>query len=209
MKMNNNSALIIVDVQNDFLPGGALGVKDGDKVIPVINDIQSKFVHVIATQDFHPQNHKSFASNHAGKQVGEMIDLNGLPQMLWPNHCVQGTEGAYFSDLLKKDNWEKVFQKGMLPEVDSYSGFFDNARKGDTGLAEYLRNNGIDTIYLTGLAQDYCVKFTALDARDLGFKTFLIADGTKAVNLSPEDGDKAIREMEAAGVTIIESKDLN
>lgn len=206
--MKNNSALLIVDVQNDFLPGGALGIEDGDKIISVINGLQPNFEHIIATQDFHPQNHKSFAANHHGKKVGEVIDLNGQNQVLWANHCVQGSEGAHFSDLLEKKNWVKIFQKGMSPEVDSYSGFFDNARLGDTGLGEYLKNHGINKVYITGLAQDYCVKFTALDARDLGFETYLISDATKPVNLDPEDGAKALEEMKNAGVKIITSKEI-
>ena len=202
------SALIIVDVQNDFLPGGALAVREGDLVIPVINQIQDKFVHILATQDFNPEKHGSFAANHAGKVPGELIDLAGLSQILWPVHCVQGTSGADFPKELNCEKWEAIFQKGKNPEVDSYSGFFDNSRRGDTGLGEYLKRNGIEQVFVCGLALDYCVKFTALDSKNLGFKTFLVADATKAVNLKPEDGDLAIKDMEEAGVLILSSKEI-
>lgn len=208
MMNQKSSALIIVDVQNDFLPGGSLAVKEGDQIIPVINKLQEKFDRVIVTQDFHPVDHKSFASNHPEKAVGELIELDGLEQMLWPDHCIQGSEGTEFHKDLSKEKWTKVFQKGMNPEVDSYSGFFDNAKRGDTGLNEYLKDQGIDTLYITGLAQDFCVKFTALDAVSLGFKTFLISDATRAVNVSTQDGENALEQMKEAGVKIIESKEL-
>lgn len=202
------SALILVDVQNDFLPGGALAVNDGDQVVPIINSLQSKFQTVIATQDFHPANHGSFAANHPGKNPGEFVELNGLPQILWPVHCVQGSKGAEFHKDLKRENWTAIFQKGMNPDVDSYSGFFDNARRGDTGLGVFLKEKEIKTVFISGLALDYCVKFTALDAVSLGFETWLIVDATRAVNLNPTDGDSAIQEMKSAGVKIITSNDL-
>lgn len=207
-KKPNNTALLIVDVQNDFIPGGALEVREGDQIIPIINSIQGKFKHVIATQDFHPANHGSFASQHKGKNPGEFVVLGGLDQILWPDHCVQGSFGAEFHADLDQSTWEAVFQKGKNPEVDSYSGFFDNARKGDTGLNAYLKGQGIDTVYVCGLALDYCVKFTALDAISLGYKTYLIEDATRAVNLSPEDGKKAIQEMKNAGIKICTHQDL-
>ena len=209
MNWNKEKAvLIIVDVQNDFIPGGALAVTEGDLVVPVINQLQEKFEHILATQDFHPADHGSFAANHQGKMPGELIDLAGLTQILWPVHCVQGSEGADFHPDLDKNNWEKVFQKGKNREVDSYSGFFDNARRGDTGLGNYLKEKGIEQVFVCGLALDYCVKFTALDAKSLGFETFLITDATRAVNLKPEDGENSIREMEDAGVKILTSKDI-
>lgn len=209
MEMNRDkSALLIVDVQNDFMPGGALGVSGGDQTVPVINSLQSKFQTIIATQDFHPADHGSFAANHPGKNPGEFIDLNGLNQILWPVHCVQGSAGAEFHKDLKRENWVAIFQKGMNPAVDSYSGFFDNARRGDTGLGDFLKEKEIKTVFVAGLAQDYCVKFTALDAVSLGFETYLIVDASRAVNLQPADGDLAIREMETAGVKIIKSNEL-
>ncbi len=200
-----NSVLLIVDVQNDFLPGGKLAVNSGGEVVPVINALQEQFDFIVATQDFHPANHGSFAANHMGKSEGELIDLNGLPQILWPVHCVQGTEGAEFHEELNPIKWKAIFQKGKNPEVDSYSGFFDNAQREDTGLGDFLQNEGIMTVFVTGLAQDYCVKFTALDSVSLGFKTYLITDATRAVNLSPEDGGKALDEMKKAGVKLIDS----
>lgn len=209
MERNKEKAvLIIVDVQNDFVPGGALAVEDGDQVVPIINDLQKKFRHVVATQDFHPANHGSFAANHPGKNPGEFIELAGLTQILWPVHCVQGSVGADFHTDLDLNHWLAIFQKGKNPEVDSYSGFFDNARRGDTGLGNYLKSLGIEQVFVCGLALDYCVKFTALDARSLGFETFLISDATKAVNLKPDDGSKAIAEMEKAGIRILISKEL-
>lgn len=202
------AALIIVDVQNDFIPGGALAVGEGDQIVPLINALQNKFKHVIATQDFHPVDHGSFASNHTNRKPGEFIDLAGLTQILWPVHCVQGTEGAEFHPDLNQSQWDAVFQKGKNPAVDSYSGFFDNARRGDTGLGDYLKSIGIERVFVCGLALDYCVKFTALDSKSLGFDTILIDDATRAVNLKPEDGDLAMAEMKSAGIVILTSKEL-
>lgn len=209
MKHNyTDAALIVVDVQNDFIPGGALAVAEGDQVVPLINSIQEKFDHIIATQDFHPVDHGSFAANHPGKKPYDQIDLFGLTQTLWPVHCVQGTEGSAFHAGLEQKRWEAVFQKGKNPEVDSYSGFFDNARRGATGLGDYLMDKGIQKVFVCGLALDYCVKFTAMDALSLGFETYLISDATRAVNIHPKDGEKAIQEMAESGVVILSSKDL-
>lgn len=204
----SNAALIIVDVQNDFIPEGALAVAEGDQVVPLINSFQEKFDHIIATQDFHPADHGSFSTQHPGKNPYDQIDLVGLRQTLWPVHCVQGTKGADFHSDLNQSLWEAVFQKGKNPQVDSYSGFFDNARRGDTGLGDYLKEKGIRKVFVCGLALDYCVKFTALDAQSLGFETYLISDATRAVNIAPEDGQEAIQEMASAGITILTSKDL-
>ena len=195
--------LLVVDVQNDFLPGGALAVPHGDKVIPVINRLIDRFDHVIATQDWHPADHGSFAANHPGKNPGEIITLNGLDQILWPVHCVQGSRGAEFSSLLKKDRFEKVFQKGSDKSIDSYSGFFDNGHLKSTGLADYLAQHKFDELYLAGLAADYCVKFSALDAVQLGFKTILFEEATKAVNLQPGDFKRSLSELKEAGVHVI------
>jgi nicotinamidase/pyrazinamidase len=208
MEMTKRDALLIVDVQNDFLPGGALGVSSGDQIIPLVNLIQSKFDFIVATQDFHPADHKSFAANNPGRKVGDIIDLNGLDQFLWPVHCVQGTDGADFSKALIQEHWNKIFQKGMNAEVDSYSGFFDNAKRGDTGLAKFLRENQIERVFICGLALDYCVKFTALDALNEGFETFLITDATRPVNVKPTDGENSLRELAAAGIKLITSKEL-
>lgn len=206
MAMNlKNSVLLIVDVQNDFLPGGALAVDNGDEIISVINKLQEEFNFIVATQDFHPAEHGSFAANHEGKNVYDEIKLHGLSQTLWPVHCVQGSNGAEFPEDLSPIKWKSIFQKGKNPDVDSYSGFFDNARREDTGLGTFLQNEGIMNVFVTGLAQDYCVKYTALDAVSLGFKTYLLMDATKAVNIKPEDGDKALEEMKSGGVILIDS----
>lgn len=175
-------ALIIVDVQNDFLPGGSLAVKEGDMVIPVINDLQSKFELVVSTQDWHPAAHQSFASAHPGKKVFEEIRLNGLPQVLWPVHCVQETHGAEFSSQLEMKRTEAIFRKGMEENIDSYSGFFDNGKLKATGLGAYLKGRGVTEIFVTGLAADYCVHFTALDGLELGFSSTIITDATRAID---------------------------
>ncbi len=196
-------ALILVDIQNDFLPGGALAVPRGDEVIPVANASQVRFDLTVATQDWHPADHGSFATNHPGRHTGEVIELNGLRQILWPVHCVQQSHGAALATQLDTRHIQKVFQKGMDPQIDSYSGFFDNGRCKDTGLADYLRSSGVEEVYLMGLATDYCVKFTALDAVSLGFRTHLIADGCRGVNLNPEDVGRAVEEMRQKGVVVL------
>ncbi len=201
-------ALILVDIQNDFVPGGALAVAEGDRVVPVANRIQKSFDLVVATQDWHPANHASFASQHRGKKPGDVIDLNGLPQVLWPDHCVQGSKGAEFHPQLDTKRVAKVFQKGVDPEIDSYSGFFDNGHRRGTGLAEDLKSAGVTDVYIAGLATDYCVKYTALDARTLGFNVFLVEDACRGVNLNPGDSAQAIDQMRAAGVKVVESESL-
>ena len=180
-------ALVLVDIQNDFVPGGALAVPEGDQIVPLVNHLQQCFELIVATQDWHPPTHGSFASNHVGRKPGEVIDLHGLPQILWPAHCVQNTPGAALVPSLDQNRLSKVFQKGTHPEIDSYSGFFDNGRRSATGLGEYLRERGVTNLYLLGVATDYCVKFTALDARALGFTTFLVEDASRGVDLKPGD----------------------
>jgi nicotinamidase/pyrazinamidase len=202
------NCLILVDIQNDFLPGGALAVPDGDAVIPAANKLQSAFPLVVATQDWHPANHGSFAANHPGRKVYEQTDLNGLPQTLWPVHCVQNTNGAELAASLNRDRIAKVFQKGTDPGIDSYSGFFDNGHRKSTGLGEWLKAQGVTEVFVCGLATDYCVKFTALDAAQMGFKTYLIEDASRGVNLQPDDVKKAIEEMKQALVTVVTVKEL-
>jgi len=201
-------ALLLVDLQNDFCPGGALAVPEGNTVIPLANALMKNVDLVVATQDWHPANHGSFAANHVGKNVFEMIDLAGLPQVLWPVHCVQNTPGAAFVNELNAKGIHNVFKKGTDPSIDSYSGFFDNGHRKATGLGEYLKQKGVTDVYVLGLATDYCVKFTALDARTLGFKTFFVEDASRGVNLQPTDVVKAIADMKAAGVTIMNSNTL-
>lgn len=202
-------ALILVDIQNDFLPGGALAVSEGDAIIPVVNQLQERFSLIVATQDWHPAQHGSFAANHPGHQPGEQIDLHGLPQILWPVHCVQGTPGAAFAGSLDRQRVAEVFPKGTDPEIDSYSGFFDNGHRKATGLAAYLRAAGVDEVYITGLATDYCVKFTALDAIGQGFRTTVVTDAVRGVDLQPGDSEAALAMMEAAGVVLLSSAQVD
>jgi nicotinamidase/pyrazinamidase len=202
-------ALVVVDIQKDFLPGGTLAVNQGDEILPVVNQIMPDFEQVVATQDWHPANHQSFASNQLHANVGQVIDLHGLTQILWPNHCVQNTPGSEFASKLDVNLIHKVIRKGMDPRVDSYSGFFDNGRKQDTGLTSYLQSNNIDELFIVGLATDYCVKFTALDAVALGFKTTVLLDAVRAVNLKPNDQQMAINDMREAGVRIGTSSELS
>jgi nicotinamidase/pyrazinamidase len=201
-------ALILVDIQNDFLPGGALAVPDGDKVIPIANKLQEIFPLVVATQDWHPSNHGSFAASQPGKKVFEQIELNGLPQTLWPAHCVQGTAGAELAAALDRERIAKIFPKGTDPGIDSYSGLFDNGHRKSTGLGEWLKSQGATDVFVCGLATDYCVKFTALDAAQMGFRTHLIEDASRGVNLRPDDVKNSIEEMKRAGIVVVQSAEL-
>lgn len=200
-------ALVVVDIQHDFLPGGALAVPSGDGVIAITNLLMARYDRIVATQDWHPADHASFAAQHAGRTPGEVVDLDGLPQVLWPVHCVQGTPGAAFASSLDVWRFHAVFRKGADRRVDSYSGFFDNGRRHDTGLGAWLRTEGVTAVDVVGLATDYCVKWTALDALHLGFPTRLITDACRGVNLSPGDVDGALAELAAAGVGLVTSDD--
>jgi len=200
--------LILVDIQNDFLPGGTLAVPRGDEVIAVANRLQPAFDLVVATQDWHPAGHGSFASTHPGRKPGDLAELAGLPQVLWPDHCVQGSRGAAFAPGLEMNRVETIFRKGTDPGIDSYSGFFDNGHRKSTGLGDYLKGLGATAVYILGLTTDYCAKFTALDSRHLGFRTFLIEDATRGVELQPGDVARAIEEMRSAGVEVVRSHQL-
>nr|WP_297306704.1 bifunctional nicotinamidase/pyrazinamidase [uncultured Flavobacterium sp.] len=199
-------ALLIVDIQNDFLEGGSLEVKNGNAIIPLVNKIQDQFDVVVATQDWHPATHKSFAANHEGKQPFEVIDLNGLPQVLWPNHCVQGSFGAEFHSDLNTQNIQAIFRKGTDIEVDSYSGFYDNGKRNSTGLLGFLTELQVTEVYVCGLAADYCVFYTAKDAANLGYKTFVIEDATKYIDEA--NYQQAKQEMLAFGVEFVNTEDL-
>ena len=199
------SALIIVDVQHDFLPGGSLAVPDGDAVIDVINRAMDSHSCIVATQDWHPADHLSFASNHQGLAIGDTVQLDGLPQILWPDHCIQNSHGAEFHPRLNMERVEHVVQKGTDRTIDSYSGFFDNGQRQETDLHPFLQTKSVSKVVITGLATDYCVKFTALDAISLGYQAELLIDACWGVNLQTGDVDEAIREMERAGVTILHS----
>ena len=201
-------ALILVDLQNDFCPGGALAVAEGDRVIAVANALQKKFDLVAATQDWHPKDHGSFASNHPGKIPGDVVDLHGIQQILWPDHCVQGSRGAEFHPKLDRSGINRIIQKGTDKTIDSYSTFYDNGHRKSTGLEDYLRQKGVDEVYLAGLATDYCVKYSALDAVKLGFKTNVILDASRGIDLKPGDITRAIEEMRSAGVNILTSGDV-
>lgn len=201
-------ALILVDLQNDFCTGGALEVPAANEIIPIANDLMNSFEHVIATQDWHPANHGSFAANHLWRKPGQIIDLDGVEQVLWPIHCVQESFGAEFVQELNTDLITKVFTKGMDINVDSYSGFFDNGHRNATGLGDYLNDLGIKEVYIMGLAADYCVKFTAIDAKKLGFDTYLIEDATRGVNINPSDTEKAFDEMKECGIHFISSNQI-
>lgn len=198
--------LIIVDAQMDFMPGGALEVKHGDRIIPVINQLLPRFELVVATQDWHPRNHKSFAANHSGKKEFEVIDLNGLEQKLWPTHCVQGTKGADFHPDLNSGPIEAIFRKGMDPEIDSYSGFFDNGRKKSTGLSGYLKEKGASELFFCGLAADICVYFSLVDALKEGFSATLIEDAT--VPLLPEEFNNIKEGIISRGGKILTSEEV-
>jgi nicotinamidase/pyrazinamidase len=201
--------LILVDLQNDFAPGGALAVHEGDRVVPVANSIIDKFDLVVATQDWHPPDHRSFAANNPGHEVGDVIDLAGLRQILWPVHCVQNTPGADFIPGLAVTQINHITRKGTDPTIDSYSGFFDNGHRKATDLGDYLSQQKASRVYIMGLATDYCVKFTALDAVGLGYETFLIEDGCRGVNLQKEDSANAIAEMKMAGVVVVNSGEIS
>jgi nicotinamidase/pyrazinamidase len=198
--------LIIIDVQNDFMPGGRLEVLHGDKIIPVINRIQNMFDLVLATQDWHPENHKSFASNHYNKESFDKIVLHGMEQILWPDHCIQGSYGAEFHPGLATIKIAAIFRKGMDSEIDSYSGFYDNGHKISTGLSGYLKEKGTTEIYFCGLAADICVYYTILDSISEGFSSTLIEDASCPLN--QDDFNDAKCELAKRGVRIINSNEL-
>lgn len=200
------NALILVDIQNDFIPGGSLAVPHGNEIIELANSLQANFDLVVATQDWHPAGHKSFASSHPGKTPFERIDLHGLEQVLWPDHCIQGTTGAGFHHNLDMNRVEAIFRKGMDKDIDSYSGFFDNGYRKTTGLAGYLRERKVQKVFVCGLAADYCVAFTAKDSLKENFKTYIIEDATRPID---ENGFMKIRdELLASGGQVVESSRL-
>ena len=197
-------ALVIIDVQNDFCPGGALAVTDGDAAVPVINRLQDRFDTVILTQDWHPGNHQSFAANHDGAEPFSMTEMPYGPQVLWPVHCVQGTEGAAFRADLQTDRADLVIRKGFRPEIDSYSAFFENDHRTVTGLSGYLQERGISRLTMAGLATDFCVRFSAVDAAKLGFHVRVVEDACRAIDL---DGSlaAALAEMTDHGIEVVKS----
>lgn len=197
------AALILVDIQNDFCEGGALEVAGGSTIIPLVNRLQQQFELVIATQDWHPQDHTSFASNHPGHGISDVVRTDKILQILWPDHCIQGTRGAAFHADLDVNRVSKIFHKGVDSSIDSYSAFFDNEHLRDTGLGDYLREHGVEDVYILGLATDYCVKYSALDARQLGFNTYVIEDACRGVDLAEGDVARSLDEMRVAGIHVI------
>ncbi len=208
MSEKRDNALIIVDLQLDFCPGGSLEVKEGDRVIPVINQISGNFFKVIATQDWHPDNHISFAKNHKDKEPFTVIEIKGIEQTLWPVHCVQGSEGAMLHPDLDLNPVDLILRKGTNPTLDSYSAFFENDHKTSTGLEYYLKGLNIKKVFVCGLATDYCVFYTAMDARLLGFETFVIDDASRGVDFPPGNLNQSKDKMLSAGIKIIDSKRL-
>ena len=203
MQIKPDDVLLIIDVQNDFCPGGALAVADGDAVVPVVNRLAQRFDHVVLTQDWHPPGHSSFATSHAGSAPFETVAMPYGPQTLWPDHCVQGTAGAAFHPRLMTEKAELVIRKGFRAKIDSYSAFFENDRTTPTGLSGYLRERGLKRIFMVGLATDYCVNYSALDAHRLGFETVVVGSACRAIDLA---GSLAVAQaaMAAAGVQAID-----
>ena len=201
-------ALLIIDVQNDFCAGGSLEVPEGDRIVPVINRLVAGFPVVVATQDWHPSDHASFASNNPGKKPFEVIDRGGISQTLWPDHCVPGTPGAELHPELDLRQVDLILRKGTRRELDSYSAFFENDRRTPTGLGAYLRERGVERVYLTGLAADVCVYYSATDALRLGFAVTLVQDATRGLDAPPGSLGARLAEMRDAGVAVVQSADL-
>ena len=208
MRIDAHDVLIVVDVQNDFCPGGALAVADGDAVIGVIHRIAPRFDHIVLTQDWHTPNHSSFATAHPGKHPFEQIELSYGPQTLWPPHCIQGSKGAEFHSALRLPQAELVLRKGFNPQIDSYSAFFENDRVTPTGLAGYLDERNLTRVFFAGLAYDYCVGFSALDARRLGLPAFILRDACRAIGLNGSVA-KIEADFARAGVAVIDSSTLS
>jgi nicotinamidase-related amidase len=202
-----HQALIAVDLQNDFCPGGALAVPEGNRAILAVNRLSRSFQHIVYTQDWHPAGHLSFAASHPGRQPYETVELDYGRQILWPTHCVQGTRGAEFHPEADVQSGTLIIRKGFHRDIDSYSTFFENDQRTATGLAGYLRDRGIDAVYLAGLATDFCVLWSALDAQRLGFRVYVVEDACRGIDL---DGslDAAFRQMDQAGITRIQSAEI-
>lgn len=207
MPISPRTALLVIDVQNDFIPGGQLAVPEGDLIVPLINRLAGQFKQVVIAQDWHPAGHASFASSHPGRQPYDVIQLPYGEQTLWPDHCIQGSRGAEFHPGLDLPHAQLIIRKGCNPDIDSYSAFLEADRTTTTGLAGYLKERGIDTVYMVGLALDFCVMFSALDARAAGFNTFVVLDACRAIDLNGSLAT-AIERMQVAGVGLIQSTEL-
>ena len=204
----SRSLLLIVDIQNDFCPGGSLAVTGGDEIISVINSLSPLFPATVATKDWHPGGHVSFASSHKGKAVYDTVDVSGKTQVLWPDHCVRATAGSDFHPALDTKSLNMVIHKGTRINLDSYSAFYDNDHISSTGLDGYIKALNIETVYVCGLALDYCVYFSAMDSVKLGFETVLIQDASRAVNVPDGNREQALNKMKTAGIRLIESTEL-
>jgi len=207
MPISPRTALLVIDVQNDFIPGGQLAVPEGDLIVPLINRLAEHFKQVVIAQDWHPAGHASFASSHPGRQPYDVIQLPYGEQTLWPDHCIQGSHGAEFHSGLNLPHAQLIIRKGCNPDIDSYSAFLEADRATTTGLAGYLKERGIDTVYMVGLALDFCVMFSALDARAAGFNTFVVLDACRAIDMNGSLAS-AIERMQVAGVGLIQSTEL-
>ena len=207
MPISSRTALLVIDVQNDFIPGGSLPVPEGERIVPLINQLALQFQQVVIAQDWHPRGHASFASSHPGRQPYDVIQLPYGEQTLWPDHCVQASAGAEFHPELDLPHAQLVIRKGCNPDIDSYSAFLEADRRTTTGLAGYLSERGIDTIYMVGLALDFCVMYSALDARAAGFNAIVVLDACRAIDLNGSLA-AAIERMQVAGVKLIQSTDL-
>ncbi|GAB5402688.1 MAG: bifunctional nicotinamidase/pyrazinamidase [Aureliella sp.] len=205
---DKRTALLLVDLQNDFVEGGALAVTGGSDVIAIANQLIPKFELVVATQDWHPANHQSFASQHLDLNIGDTFSLAGLPQTAWPDHCIQGSSGAEFVGTLNQDAICHVVQKGTDPKIDSYSGFYDNGHTHSTGLAAYLHRENATHLVVMGLATDYCVKATVMDALNEGFAVTLVTDGCRGVELASGDVSRALSDMHRAGAVLASSQEI-
>ncbi|WP_207865732.1 bifunctional nicotinamidase/pyrazinamidase [Pseudomonas sp. 58(2021)] len=207
MSITPRSALLVIDVQNDFIPGGQLPVPEGDRIVPLVNDLARQFKQVVIAQDWHPAGHASFASSHPSHKPYDVIQLPYGEQTLWPDHCVQATRGAELHPELNLPHAQLIIRKGCNPDIDSYSAFLEADRVTTTGLAGYLKERGIDTVYMVGLALDFCVMFSALDARAAGFNAFVVLDACRAIDLNGSL-TAAIEQMQVAGVGLIHSTEL-
>ena len=207
MPDSSRTALLVIDVQHDFIPGGQLPVPEGDVIVPLINRLARQFSQVVIAQDWHPPGHASFASRHPGKQPFDSVQLPYGEQTLWPEHCVQGTAGAEFHPQLDLPHAQLIIRKGCNPEIDSYSAFLEADRRTTTGLSGYLKERGIDTVYMVGLALDFCVMFSALDARAAGFNAYVLLDACRAIDMNGSM-QSAMERMQSAGVGLIQSTEL-
>jgi nicotinamidase/pyrazinamidase len=200
--------LVVVDMQNDFMPGGPLGVATANALVPIINQLMTRFPLVVASQDWHPSDHCSFAINHTGKKTGDVVAIEGISQILWPAHCIQNTFGAELVADLNQELITSIFHKGTDKNIDSYSAFFDNAKRKKTSLDDYLRACAATELYFCGVATDYCVLYSILDAIDLGYKSHIVLDACRGINLKPTDVDNALAAITARGGKIVFSKEI-